>query len=94
MKLSGYPFIIVRLACDLCARRGQYRLARLAQAFGAEAPLEHVIDRLSADCPWRLEARSRREPCGARCVDLQPPRMPPDLPADMRKFTVVKGGKG
>src|SRR5271163_4032441 len=28
--LAFYPFVVVRIACRVCSRRGSYRLARLA----------------------------------------------------------------
>lgn len=93
-KLSRYPFVLVRLRCNVCDRRGQYRLARLAQAFGAEIALDEMVNRLSRDCPWRLDPRRRGGGCGAFLPDLVPPRRPPDLPAEMRPLRVVKGGKG
>jgi hypothetical protein len=29
--LAHYPFVVVRIACRVCSRRGSYRLARLPQ---------------------------------------------------------------
>jgi hypothetical protein len=87
-RLVDYPYVLVRLRCDVCKRAGAYRLARLAVKYGAEILLDDLIDRLSADCPWRDEPRGG---CGARFCDL-PPRRPPDMPA-ARRLRVV-GGKG
>jgi hypothetical protein len=87
IRLVEYPWVVVRLACDGCKRRGAYRLARLAEKFGAEAELEHVLDRLASDCIARggkvkLKAD---EQCRARFPDLDhwPPAEPPDLPPGM-----------
>ena len=91
MKLSTYPYVIVRLGCTVCGRRGQYRLARLAQAFGAEATLEAVVDAVSKDCPWRLDPR-KYGGCGCYARDLAQ-QGPPDLPPDMRRWQVIKGGR-
>jgi hypothetical protein len=89
-RLVDFPYVLVRLRCDVCKRAGAYRLARLAVKYGAEILLDDLIVRLSADCPWRDEPRGS---CGARFADL-PPARPPDLPAGLLRLRVVKGGKG
>jgi hypothetical protein len=71
-----------RLRCDTCKRAGAYRLARLAVTYGAEILLDDLLLRLSADCPWRDDARGT---CGAHFTDLPPVLM---------RFRVVTGGKG
>ena len=58
--LAHHPFVVVRIACRVYARRGSYRLARLAAKFGPEISLRDVTDRFSYDCLWRAEARSNR----------------------------------
>jgi hypothetical protein len=89
-RLVDFPYVLVRLRCDVCKRAGAYRLARLAVKYGAEILLDDLIVRLSADCPWRDEPRGS---CGARFADLPPP-FPPDLPPALLRLRVVKGGKG
>ena len=49
--LAHYPFVVVRIACRVCARRGAYRLARLAAKFGPEISLRDLTDRFTYDCP-------------------------------------------
>jgi hypothetical protein len=44
----AYPFVVVRIACRVCARRGSYRLARLAAKFGPEVSLRDLTDRHNA----------------------------------------------
>jgi hypothetical protein len=88
-RLVDFPYVLVRLRCDACKRAGAYRLARLAVKFGAEILLDDLLVRLSADCPWQDDQRGT---CGARFTDL-PPRRPPDLPAALMRFRVLKGGK-
>ena len=88
-RLVDFPYVLVRLRCDVCKRAGAYRLARLAVKYGAEILLDDLIVRLSADCPWRDEPRGS---CGARFADL-PPSFPPDLPPALLRLRVVKGGK-
>jgi hypothetical protein len=80
-RLSTYPYVIVRIACEGCRRKGAYRLARLADRFGAEAGLDDVLKRLSADCPNRgLKRFKGAYPvCGAMLPDLGSPT-PPDVP--------------
>ena len=44
--LRDWSLPIVRLACDRCGRRGQYRLETLVSKFGLEEPmpdLRHLI---------------------------------------------------
>ena len=36
-RLREYPYIVVRFACRECPRMGRYRLAVLAERFGADA---------------------------------------------------------
>jgi hypothetical protein len=55
--------------------------------FGAEILLDDLLVRLSA--VWRDDPRGN---CGARFSDM-PPTRPPDLPAALMRFRVVKGGK-
>jgi hypothetical protein len=88
-RLVDYPWVLVRVRCELCKRAGAYRLARLAVKFGAEILLDDLIVRLSSDCPWRDDPRGSG--CGARFSDL-PPRRPPDLPSAGR-LRVAAGGK-
>lgn len=94
MRLSVYPFVVVRLHCHVCGRAGSYRLARLAAKYGAEAELDDVLAGVSADCPARVPRRERSPQgylgdCGARFLDLDGPPRPPDLPAAMRRPRLV-----
>jgi len=86
-RLVDYPWVLVRLRCDVCKRSGSYRLARLAVKYGAEILLDDLIVRLSSDCPWRDEPRGN---CGARFADM-PPNRPPDLP--VQKMRIIVGGR-
>ena len=88
-RLVDFPYVLVRLHCELCKRAGSYRLARLAVKYGSEVLLDDLIVRLSSDCPWRDDPRGSG--CGARFADL-PPRRPPDMPM-ARRLRVVAGGK-
>lgn len=97
VTLASYPFVAVRVRCDQCKRSGVYRLARLAEAFGAEASMDAVVGNLTHDCPWRLDRNEKRRKYQAACFaflpDLHSPPRPPDLPPGMMKLAVVKGGK-
>jgi hypothetical protein len=86
-RLVDYPWVLVRVRCEVCKRAGAYRLARLAVKFCAEILLDDLIIRLSADCPWRDEPRGG---CGARFSDL-PSGRPPDLPR--QRMRLIAGGK-
>jgi hypothetical protein len=37
MRLVSFPYVMVRLRCDVCKRAGNYRLARLAAMRGPKA---------------------------------------------------------
>jgi hypothetical protein len=99
-RLSDFPWVLVRVDCPLCPhRRGQYRLARLANEYGADIQLCDLLDRIAHDCPrkslpWEHPSDQYDPKCKARFSDLEaisPP--PPDLPPTMRKLTVIQGGK-
>ncbi len=89
-RLSGYPYVIVRIACSRCSRKGQYRLARLAERYGAEARLTDVLAKLSANCPHADTARHQNvhDRCGAMYPDLTKPT-PPDVPPGVTGLRVV-----
>jgi hypothetical protein len=94
-RLSDFPWIVVRVGCNLCGRNGQYRLAA---RFGPDISLDDLLDRLAADCPWRRPPGQRRAgkydaKCHACYADLMFSRPPPDLPPAMRRLRVVIGGK-
>jgi hypothetical protein len=48
--LSSYPYVIVRIECRRCTRKGAYRLARLAAKYGAEIPMLELLAHLAGDC--------------------------------------------
>jgi hypothetical protein len=80
MRLSSYPYVVVRVACTKCSRAGSYRLARLADRYGAEAQMNSVLTMLSADCKLAERNRPGIDRCGAYFLDLTDdgPRRPPD----------------
>ena len=91
--LSSYPYVVVRIGCRRCTRKGSYRLARLAAKYGAEIPMMELLAHLAGDCAiW--DARHPGAPrCGAYFVDLEFPAPPPDRPTEgMRRLRLVKGG--
>ena len=80
--LADYPFVVVRLDCDLCPRRGRYRLARLVARFGDDACLDRVRRELAKPC-HRLEnsGTAMRPGCRVDYPDLRyGSRQQPDLP--------------
>ena len=87
MRLSAYPFVVVRISCSRCARKGQYRLARLADRYGAEIELPILLGHLAAGCDKRDVRRHVYDFCGAYFPDLngaKPPDVPPPLPIRLR----------
>jgi hypothetical protein len=90
-RLAYYPYVIVRVACRHCVRRGSYRLARLGAKYGPDIALDDLLRQLAGDCPhWSWSARWP-EGCGAYYPDLEPPMRPPDLPKTALR--VIRGGK-
>ena len=93
--LAAYPYVVVRISCTMCTRQGRYRLARLAEKFGANIGLDDLLLKLTADCAGA--GRSARHPyrriCKARFIDLDGPRRPPDLPPAMMPLRVIEGGR-
>ncbi len=49
-RLRDYPYVVVRFACRDCPRIGQYRLAVLAERFGADALMVDVLGAISSTC--------------------------------------------
>jgi hypothetical protein len=76
-RLSDFPWVIVRVDCSLCPyRKGQYRLARLAEKYGADIQLCDLMDKIAFDCPWKMLSGERPpnqyDPkCKARFTDLE-----------------------
>ena len=48
--LSEWPYRMVRLACDLCPRRGQYRKETLIALFGGDVLMPDLRHKI-AQCP-------------------------------------------
>ena len=92
LRLRDYPFVIVRFACHDCPRIGRYRLAVLAEKFGADAAMADVLAAISAGCLRNKERHPGRR-CQAYLPDLNDPK-PPDLPAAQgRRLRLIAGGK-
>jgi hypothetical protein len=90
MRLRDYPYVIVRFACRHCPRLGRYRVAVLAERFGADVDMEAV----SSSCRGRTGERGMT--CGAYFPDL-PPEQPPDLPRSLlprERLKIIRGGRG
>jgi hypothetical protein len=87
--LASYPFVTVRIACRNCKRRGRYRLARLAERFGADATLEEVLMTITADCNLAGNRTGRRGCRAAYFPDLDPA---PPLPK-RASFRLIPGGR-
>ena len=90
--LATYPYVVVCLDCTLCGRKGRYRLARLADRYGANCGLKELLELLAGDCKYRGRQRHPIRPGGgARFRDLEgPDRPPPDMPPP--KLRVVAKG--
>jgi hypothetical protein len=80
-RLVDYPWVVVRIECVLCPRKGCYRLARLAARYGPEQSLDGLLADIARDCPWWRKNPRKYDPrCGARFGDLERNLPPPDDP--------------
>ena len=94
MRLRDYPYVIVRFACRHCPRLGRYRVAVLAERYGADVDMEDVLEAVSSSCRGRTGERGMN--CGACFPDL-PPEKPPDLPRSLlprERLKIIRGGRG
>jgi hypothetical protein len=80
------------MRCRLCSRRGQYRLTRLAEKYGAEIEMRQLLEYLAGDCIYWRPRHPSLEGCGAFFCDLGTGR-PPDLPWELGPLHVIRGGK-
>ncbi|MDF2618604.1 MAG: hypothetical protein K0S00_1263 [Xanthobacteraceae bacterium] len=86
MLLVEYPYVIVRFGCTLCRRRGQMRLARLAEKYGADTSMLTVLNNVAWSCPLPRRGSEHAKPqkyaarCGAFFPDLEGGGPPPDIP--------------
>ena len=80
MRLSEYPYVVVRIGCSKCSRQGAYRLARLADRYGAEIEVQALLSQLAGDCVRRDVKLYIHDFCGAFFPDISSGR-PPDLPS-------------
>lgn len=102
--LAQFPFVTVRIRCCTCPTRlGVYRLARLAERYGAGAPLDVVLYELTRSCRWQVPPGTKRRKympfCLAEFCDLgrdDPDEPPPDpsSPAAAPPVLRIVGGKG
>ncbi len=72
LRLRDYSYVVVRFACRDCPRIGRYRLAVLAEGFGADALLVDVLEAMSSSC-----LRNREKHPGRRCQAYMPDLVDP-----------------
>ena len=60
---------MLHIACDKCARKGRYAVARLIEQRGRDAKLIDWLAEITADCP-KKPAGNMSDQCAARCPDL------------------------
>ena len=76
----------------MCSREGSYRLARLADKYGANIDMRDLLAHLAGDCKYWRPRHPGIPGCGAHFPDLGGPPRPPDLPPAARRLRIV-GGK-
>ncbi len=82
--LVDWPRVQVDVECSLCPRRGRYRLARLAERYGAAVPLARLLELIAADCTLMKPGEKTRQyeaRCGIRYVVPPAGPLPADAPA-------------
>ncbi len=90
MRLSSYPYVVVRIACSKFPRQGAYKLARLADRYGAETEMVRLLQQLAGDCKLSVCRRPGIDVCGAFFPDINP-QLPPGASASGRpKLRAVK----
>ena len=80
VTLATYPYVVVHVACRNCRRRGAYRLARLAERYGADSTLEELLTKITSDCSLGSNRTGRPGCRAAYFPDLDGPQRPPDRP--------------
>lgn len=86
MILAEYPYVVVRFACTICRRRGQMRLARAAEKYGADIGMLALMNNVAWSCPLprRGSEHAKAQKYGARCgiylPDIGEGGPPPDMP--------------
>jgi hypothetical protein len=53
MRLRDYPYIVVRFSCRHCPRIGRYRVAVLAERYGADIEMDDLLEEVSSS--FRVE---------------------------------------
>lgn len=71
-----------------CRRKGSYRLARLAEKYGADRPMDQVLRALTADSRMHDVHHPAQGRCRARFIDLDPPTRPPHVPAPVMRLVM------
>ena len=89
MRLSDYPYVVVRIACSKCARKGRCRLARLADRYGSEIEMPMLLSHLAGDCSRRDAHHPIYDHCGAFFPDIAG-ALPPDHPPSLMKLRLVR----
>lgn len=71
MRAWDYPGNKVVVACDLCARRGEYTKARFVELVGGDTPLPQALGIIAKDCPKANQpAHVLHNRCKAHYPDL------------------------
>jgi hypothetical protein len=60
---------VLRITCDKCGRRGQYRVDRLIARYGIDAKINEFSSDVTADCPRKI-ANNPYDACAAIRPDL------------------------
>jgi hypothetical protein len=88
-SLLVYPYVKVRVSCE-CGYRKAYRLARLAQHYGADIALDDLLFHLMhGRCPlWGENATFLRLRCKLTFTDISS-NNPPDVPPSASRPKLV-----
>ena len=78
-----FLWVVARVSCKLCPRRGQYRIVRLAARYGPDVELERLLKILAADCRYMragINPQNYVARCGVRFTDVDGGDASPDVP--------------
>ncbi|MEW6121672.1 MAG: hypothetical protein AB1698_03605 [Pseudomonadota bacterium] len=99
-QLRDYPYVVVRVRCNICGRDGTYRLAVLAERYGADCTLDDLVDALRKirracpyPLPWTVKPRKLQMVCHITLPDWWQYVRPPDMPPDQGMRLVVDNGE-
>ena len=92
MRCRTYPYIVVRFSCRHCPRIGRYRVAVLAERYGADIEMDDLLEEVSASCRARVSERALA--CGAYFPDCAAGKAATRALLPRERLKLIRGGRG